>query len=129
MNLLKETVEFLKSNDKTTSDIVWCGNKEFGFFGWEDFMEIANVEYNNGFGSPKIAEDLLIVGKDFWLARSEYDGSESWDFHTYPKKPSIYNKPTALTIRQAEKLGRQVSCGWESLEKLNFAGVENENLE
>jgi hypothetical protein len=127
MNLLAETIEVLKRHDKTQSDVVWCGNEEFGFFHWEDFVGIANIEYDSGFGSSKVADDLLIVGKDFWLTRHEYDGSESWDFHTYPKKSSVYNKPTALTIGQAEGLGRQVSCGWESLETLNSAKAENEN--
>ena len=127
MNLLRETIKVLKLHNKTQSDIVWCGSGKFGFFNWENFVEVANTEYDAGFGSPQVAVDLLIVGKDFWLTRFEYDGSEQWDFHTYPKIPSVYNKPTALTIRQAEELDRSVSCGWEDLKKLNPAEVENEN--
>ena len=47
---------------------------------WENFKEVANVEYDSGFGSPQVAEDLIIMGSDFWLERHEYDGSEWWEY-------------------------------------------------
>ena len=118
-NLLKETKEILKGNNKKLSDVLWLGSDSFGYFTVEDFEEIANTEYDAGFGSPKVAEDLIIVGKDFWLERHEYDGSESWKYKSMPIKPSKYRKPTALTVEQASKLDRDVSVGWETLESIN----------
>jgi len=50
---------------------------------WENFKEVANVEYDSGFGSPQVAEDLIIMGSDFWLERHEYDGSEWWEYKNY----------------------------------------------
>ena len=118
-NLLKETKEILKDNHKSLDDILWCGSKEFGYFTKEDFIKLADTEYDSGFGSPKVAEDLVIVGKDFWLERYEYDGAESWKYKSIPEKPQKYIKPTALTIKQANILGYDVSVGWENLKEIN----------
>jgi hypothetical protein len=30
---------------------------------------------------------LIVVGKDFWLERHEYDGSEWWEFKSIPMEP------------------------------------------
>lgn len=121
MNLLEETLAKLEDNGVKESDIIWCGSEDFGWFTWDDFKVIANIEYDCGFGSQKIAQDLIICGKRFWLERGEYDGSEWWEFKKKPKKPRKYKKPTALTIGQAESLGREVGCGWENLIDLNLA--------
>ena len=118
-NLLKETKEILKDNHKSLDDTLWCRSKQFGYFTKEVFIKLAQTEYESGFGSPKVAEDLIIVGKDFWLERHEYDGSESWKYKSMPIKPSKYRKPTALTVEQASKLDRDVSVGWETLESIN----------
>jgi hypothetical protein len=29
---------------------------------------------------------IIVVGKDWWLERHEYDGSEWWEFKTMPDK-------------------------------------------
>ena len=79
MNLLEETILCLNNNGKVTSDVLWVGNYELKT-NWENFSKIADVEYNEGFGSQEVATDLLIVGKDWWLERHEYDGSERWEF-------------------------------------------------
>lgn len=40
---------------------------------------MADFEYDSGYGSAKIAEDLIIVLADgSYLGRSEYDGAEEW---------------------------------------------------
>lgn len=87
MNLLKETLEVLQENNKTIADIIWVGTREM-WFTWEQFIAVADFDYDNGFGSQKIAKDLIIVGNDFWFERSEYDGSEGWEFKQMPKMPS-----------------------------------------
>lgn len=93
INLLQETIEILKENGKTETDVLWVGRgfetlnmKEYKTT-WEDFKAKADFNYDDGFGGNEIPMDLIIVGKDFWLERHEYDGSEWWEFKTMPKEP------------------------------------------
>jgi hypothetical protein len=119
MNLLEETIQDLKDRKRQPSDVLWVGTRK-AWFTWEDFEALAKTaEYDDGFGSQQVAQDLMIMGKDFHMDRHEYDGSECWHFHTQIEKPSRQIKPTALTIDQAIALKRDVSCGWEDLEALN----------
>ncbi len=108
----EETLKILKDNNKTSLDILWCGSVEFGWFTWEDFIEIAPQDYNSGFGGQEIAKDLLIVGDNWYLERYEYDGSEWWEFKKIPQKPEKYNKPK--TINNGDS--------WATLEEMNREG-------
>ena len=118
-NLLQETIKKLKEYQKTERDILWVGSEDFGWFTWEDFKKLADTEYNSGHGTQEVASDLLIVGKDFWLERRDYDGAEWWEFKTMLCKPKNYRKPIALTVKQAkEKFGEDVR-GWATLKELN----------
>ena len=87
MSLLQETIDTLKENEKTPEDVVWVGSVAFGSFNWAEFTKLANIDYYDSFGSQEIAKDLLVVGKDWWLERHEYDGSEWWEYKDYPKQP------------------------------------------
>ena len=87
-NLLTETIADLTSNNKKPSDVCWCGNEDSGWFSWDKFAELANKQYDAGYGSSEVFDNLKIVGKDWWLERREYDGSEWWVYKEYPKKPS-----------------------------------------
>lgn len=96
INLLKETIECLNENGKQTSDVLWVGRNYYIYktdesfcykSTWDDFCLKANFEYDNGYGGAEIPMDLVIVGKDFWLERGEYDGSEWWEFKTMPVEP------------------------------------------
>ena len=118
MNLLENTIENLKTNGKKEADVKWVGTKTHKCT-WIDFKSIADIEFNSGFGSPKVAEDLLIVGDNWWLERHEYDGSEWWEYKELPKEPTETIALKAVTISQAEELGYDVSCGWENLLSLN----------
>jgi hypothetical protein len=60
---------------------------EKGYISFEEFLEESDFEYNNNHYLHKINLKLKIVGKDFWLERSEYDGLEWWEFKTLPIKP------------------------------------------
>lgn len=95
MNLLTETINQLNHYKKTTSDVLWVGDSEV-YFTWDEFAEVADVEYDSGYGSHEIFEDLVVVGNGWWLSRGEYDGSEWWDFNTPPDKPSIHLKQKSL---------------------------------
>ena len=98
VNFLEETIECLHDNGRTEVDVLWVGrdyvkysspNRERIVYKstWEDFCSKANYEYDNGYGSRMIPNDLIVVGKDFWLERHEYDGSEWWEFKEMPTEP------------------------------------------
>lgn len=119
MNLLKETLSKLEKNGKSKNDVLWVGCSDFKTT-WENFEAISNTEYDSGYGAPEVAEDLIVMGKDFWLERHEYDGSEWWEFKSKDiLEPTEMRAIDAVTIGQATKLGRGVSCGWESLASIN----------
>ena len=117
-NLLKETLELLERNNKKETDVKWVGTSTHKTT-WEDFKKNADVAYDSGYGSPKVAQDLLVVGENWWLERGEYDGSEWWDYKEMPKEPTETIELKALTVNQADDLGYDVSCGWENLLAIN----------
>ena len=87
MNLLQETTDMLTLYDKTWDDVLWIGGTEFTI-SIEDFKRLADQEYDDGYGSTEVADDLKVVGKDWWLERYAYDGAEGWTYKAYPTKPS-----------------------------------------
>lgn len=112
MNLLKETKAALKDNGYSLDDVDWVGCWAFRI-PMEAFIEAADVEYDEGFGAQKVAEDLIVVLKDgSWLERSEYDGSEWWGFRERNRRPTtVWDGAVALTVDQA---GGDL-VGWQSL--------------
>lgn len=114
-----ETIDILKENGKTFDDVVAVCGKQFQITK-EEFRKYSNTIYDDGYGAPEVAEDLLVIGKDFWLERHEYDGSEWWEFKQMPKYEKLpFVKITALTVEQAHKNGINCSCGWETLSSIN----------
>lgn len=91
INLLKETIEKLGEYGKTLSDVEWIGTHD-KVIPMAFFVELANTNYNSGYGLPEVREHLKIVGDGWWLEREEYDGSEWWEYKTMPTKP----KATAI---------------------------------
>lgn len=86
-NLLQETIIMLDIHGKTFEDVEWIGTREYSM-PIDLFKAMANHEYDNGFGTVEVDYDLMIVGKNWWLEREEYDGSEEWSFKAMPvKKP------------------------------------------
>lgn len=86
MNLVKETIEDVKENGYSESDIEWVGSKD-GKYGmsWDSFKKaFEKIEYDCGYGHQEVARDLVVVGNGWWLERSEYDGAEGWDFKSMP---------------------------------------------
>jgi len=83
-NLLKETLQVLKDNDLTEKDVSWVGSLDHRI-SWSRFKVLANKDYDNGYGGQQVCTDLLVVGKDWWLERHEYDGSEWWEFKKHPQ--------------------------------------------
>lgn len=86
INLLEETKRVLKDCGHTLSDIVWIGRGNYRIE-VDRFIELANVNYDNGYGIEEVATDLIVVGADWWLERHEYDGSEWWEYKAMPQMP------------------------------------------
>ena len=121
-NLLEETSLILEQNGKSEKDIIWVGCDDFQIT-WDNFKEIAkDADYDSGYGAPKVAQDLKIIGNGFKIIREEYDGSEWWEFHGDVKMPNKIIKIKALTIEQSEE--KEISCGWENLAAINGIKLE-----
>lgn len=86
VNLLEETIKVLEKHNKTFDDVEWIGTTEIEI-SVNEFIKEANREYDDGYGDAEVNLDLVVVGKDFWLERNEYDGLEWWDFKMMPKRP------------------------------------------
>ena len=113
INLLEETIDFLKSYSKTEDDIYWVGSKNI-CFSWKHFENIANFSYDSGYGAQEVANDLIIFGHDFWLERKEYDGSEWWEYKQIPVKP----------VKEIE-VKKVIGGMWNNLEEINEEETEN----
>lgn len=123
-NFLEETLDNIERSGHTIYDVHWVGSFDGEYaISWEEFAEIADVEYNSGYGSAEVAGDLIVAfGDKTWLERHEYDGSECWRF---------YSPPTGSTPAKDVKPLRQVvsvypdgkyaddAILWPSLEDLN----------
>lgn len=86
INFKTETLAILEDNGKTINDVVWAGNWEFEI-PLDLFWNLADFVYDDGYGAENVAKDLLLVGKDFWLERNTYDGSEWWEYKSFPSRP------------------------------------------
>ncbi|WP_419791597.1 hypothetical protein [Staphylococcus chromogenes] len=111
-NLLNETIEALSNNGLTFEDVLWIGCKDYAI-SIDEFKKLANVEYDSGYGAPKVATDLKIVGENWWLEREEYDGSEWWQFRSKPINPKRIKKINSLIVDE------RVSIGWSALSDIN----------
>lgn len=92
-NLKQETLEILAKNGKTAEDVLWIGLSLFDEVNYvelpkEKFWRCADRVYDNGYGGQEVDFSLVVVGKDWWLERAEYDGSEWWEYKTMPEKPT-----------------------------------------
>lgn len=84
MTLLEETIATIAQHRKSIDDIKFIGSVDSGHScTWDEFTELANQEYDHGFGSQEVATDLVIIfSDDSYLERYEYDGSEWWTYCT-----------------------------------------------
>ena len=96
-------------------DIDWIGSKDGKYvINWEQFKNLAaSIDYDAGFGSQEIARDLVVVFKDGdWLTRDEYDGAESWELQSLPKR-QLRSKPI-YRLRIDEE-----GIGWRTIDYMN----------
>ena len=96
-NLLEETKEKLADCHKTPKDVLWIGTSDGSeAITWEEFEQIANFDYDSGYGTAEIRLDLVVVGRDWWLERYEYDGAEWWVYKEQPKLLENHKKLSML---------------------------------
>lgn len=80
INLWEETIKVLESYGKKWKHVtnVYC---EHFSISKENFEALATkTNYDNGYGTAYVADDLMIKGSDFILIREEYDGAEGWRY-------------------------------------------------
>ena len=99
MNLLYETIQAIEDSGHEVQDIVFIGSIYSGHScTWTEFLLLADIEYNNGFGAQEVAYDLVIVfgdGSTMW--RNEYDGSGWWEYSRPVKIPNEQKQISKLT--------------------------------
>lgn len=88
-NLLQETINILKENNKSSEDVLFVIDEDSNKKNtWEWFEENSkDIEYSEEYGHEEINMCLKVVGKNFWLERGSYDGSEWWEFKSIPQEP------------------------------------------
>jgi len=111
MNLLDETLLCIADSGHSTEDIRFIGSDDGKYVcTWGEFQKLANVDYDNGFGTQHVAQDLIIGfsdGQQMW--RHEYDGSEYWN---YSRPLPVAKNPKSITSLFAKS-------GWETMEEIN----------
>ena len=121
MNLKEETLKVLNDHGKNKEDVKCVRGDDFQI-SLEQFWKLADTEYDNSYGSPKIATDLTLVGEDYWMTRGEYDGAEWWDYHTMPGTTGLpIREITALSVGQYNAIHNPEygKLGRETLSELN----------
>lgn len=112
-NLWEETIEVLKEHGKTFDGVRFIQGYDFKITK-ENFEKVAKkTNYDSGYGSANVATDLVVVGKNWWLERGEYDGSEWWDYKESPKQVN--------EVREISQLSGEF---WPTLEELNSCKIQ-----
>ena len=108
-NLWEETIKIIEHYDKTWDDVQIIYGEKFQITK-DNFEKVAKeTNYDSGYGSQKIAKDLVIIGTGFAMSRKEYDGSEWWNF--------LY---TGFDIPKEFKEIKHLGGGyWDNLSELN----------
>ena len=111
-NLLTETVRFMESIGESPGDIIFIGSEHSGYAcTWDEFVILADREYDSGFGAQEVADDLIIVFSDGCrMYRHEYDGSEGWRYVRPFVRPEEMKKIRRLFV---------CNVGWETLAEIH----------
>ena len=115
-NLYDETVTILERHNKTIADIEYIGSSETKINTDKALELMKGTNYDSGYGSQEIADNLMIKGNDFIMTRGEYDGSEWWEY---------MDPDTSLPQVERDIKSFEANIGWESLEEIN--GLEDTN--
>lgn len=94
-NLKDSTIRAITKHGKTLEDVKWIGCAAYKI-PIDKFWEMADREFDAGYGGTEVAEDLIVVGDNWWLERREYDGSEWWEYKEKPTEPKLTIIPETL---------------------------------
>lgn len=121
MNFLKETKIKIKETGHSFEDIMFIGSSNGEYrINWEKFKKIADFNYDDGYGSSKIATDLILYFKDkTYMTRGEYDGSEWWEYLV----PKLFNENDKY--KDFDIIGGNEYM-WETLKEMNEKKDEEE---
>jgi len=113
MNFRDETLWAIEESEHKEQDVLFVGSRDGRYrISIEKFKELANFEYNDGFGGQEIASDLIVYFKDkTYLYRREYDGSEWWEY-LRPLNYSENDEYKSFSRLKAE-------IGWETVAEIN----------
>lgn len=112
-NLWQETIEVLKAWENTFDDVIAIYGDDFQI-SKENFKEVAQkTDYDSGYGAPKIATDLTILGTNFIMAREDYDGAENWQYIVIPDISRLNKKILNVKALATDRIG------WEKLKEIN----------
>lgn len=103
INLKIETLEVLEGHGYTVNDIEWVGSDAYEI-SQDYFWELADREYDNGYGSEEVCTDLIIGMKDgSWFERGNYDGAEWWKHKIPVRRPNMYlAEPKTLFVEDGK---------------------------
>lgn len=114
-NLWKETISELTIHGKSFDDVKYIQGSDFGITK-ENFEQLArNTVYDSGYGTAEVAEDLVIVGDNWWIERGIFDGAEWWYYRKMPKQIN--------DIKKVNHLAGGIGTG-DTLAELNETEVE-----
>ena len=99
-NLLKETLRDIETAGKDVAQITYIGSVSGDYSCTvAEFLVLANVEYDSGYGGQEVASDLIIKFRDgSWMERGEYDGSEWWNYQTSPEVSEVAETKTITRL-------------------------------
>ena len=116
MNFQRETLEAIERSRHTIEDVMFIGSSDGKYrMTMDKFLQVSDFEYDDGYGSPKIAQDLIIYFKDkTYITREEYDGSEWWQINNV----NVYSEDDDYVDFDKLKVNpRQI--GWKTVEEIN----------
>lgn len=116
MNFQRETLEAIERSRHTIEDVMFIGSSDGTYrMTMDKFLQVSDFEYDDGYGSPKIAQDLIIYFKDkTYITREEYDGAEWWQINNV----NVYSEDDDYIDFDKLKVNpRQI--GWKTVEEIN----------
>ena len=117
VTLLSETENAIFESGHSVEGIAFIGSEDGHYCSWDEFKEMANVDYDGGYGAAEVATDLVILFSDgIYMKRGEYDGSEWWEFNPPMEKPE-----------KTHKIKRLVGAYWPTLEDLQNTADTHHN--
>ncbi|HBI34100.1 MAG TPA: hypothetical protein DEA43_02820 [Candidatus Moranbacteria bacterium] len=109
-NLFEDIMKVLRENDRSVKEIIWAGfsaknnrGHQETYIGYVDlkiFFDLAKkIPYVGKYTLDQYAleDNLMVVGKDFWLEIYTYAGDQRMLFKEIPKIPINQITPKSLS--------------------------------